>query len=130
MLRRTTCLLGVVVIVLSARGNPALKTTKEDLIKAELAKLNGTWKIVSIQLDGEELTLGAQMSSVSFKDFSYSCSNGTKGKILMIDPTSTPKTIEYLDDGGDENDDVQRAIYKLEGDTFMESKTFRNKPRP
>jgi uncharacterized protein (TIGR03067 family) len=132
MLRRTICLLGVVAICLSAKGNPTPKSTTSDLVKAELAKLEGTWKAVSCRRDGKEWPAEkvAQKSSLTFKGSSYCFSSGAKGRITMIDPTATPKTINYLNDDDDSEEGVQRAIYKLEGDTFIDCIVWGYNARP
>jgi uncharacterized protein (TIGR03067 family) len=132
MIRIAIYLLGVGLVTIPATGAPAPKPTKEDLVQAELAKLEGTWKAVSCQIDGEEAPAEAiaSMSTVKVKGSEYSFSSGQKGKITMIDPTTSPKTVDYKNDGDDDELTTQTGIYKLEGDTFIDCITFGGKDRP
>jgi uncharacterized protein (TIGR03067 family) len=132
MIRIAIYLFGVGLVIIPASAAPAPKPTKEDLVKTELAKLEGTWKIVSYQRDGAEASAEDvdAMSTVTFKGLDYSFANGTKGKITMIDPTTSPKTVDYKNESDDKNEQSQAAIYKLEGDTFMDCIALGGENRP
>jgi uncharacterized protein (TIGR03067 family) len=45
---------------------------------------------------------------------------GPAGKITRIDPTKMPKEVDYVYTDGDQKGKIQKAIYKLDGDTFIE----------
>jgi uncharacterized protein (TIGR03067 family) len=66
---------------------------------------------------------------ITFKaNGSYAYQVGARGKIEAVDPTKKPKEIDYVQIDGDGDvvtgDDgkpaVEKAIYKLEGDTFTD----------
>lgn len=103
---------------LTALGVPAPKQTKQDLIDAELAKLEGTWQPISYERDGMAAPV-TQVTTITIKGKSV-WSNGVEiAKIAEIDPTASPKTIEYQIVAAANNQD-QKGIYKLDGDTLVE----------
>jgi uncharacterized protein (TIGR03067 family) len=101
-------------------------------VDQELAKLKGTWKIVSYERNGVQAdadTLDA-MSTVTFDGRTYTWSDGGKGTIEAIDPTKKPKSIDYKATDGDGNDRTDLGIYELDGDTFRDCFVVGGKDRP
>ena len=114
---------------LTALGVPAPKQTKQDLIDAELAKLQGTWQPVYYQRDGVEAPL-TEVKSITIKGKSV-WSNGIEiAKITEIDPTASPTTIEYQILTAADNQQNQKGIYKVEGDSFIECVVLGEGARP
>src|SRR5262249_42139223 len=92
--------LGVVFGVTYSSAAPIPKDA--DAVKTELAKLEGTWRVVACQKDGveEDADDVALHPLLIFKDGKYSWGkNGPWHEIARIDPTQTPKEIEYKPDG-------------------------------
>jgi uncharacterized protein (TIGR03067 family) len=95
-------------------------TKKDDAIKEELKKLEGTWVVESATRNGKddrkggpsECTFSGGMLSMKEED-------GTerKGKIT-IDPTKNPKTLDFEPEQKKGNEGTGRAIYELKGDTL------------
>ena len=110
-------------------GVPAPKVTKQDLIDAELAKLQGTWKPVEFQRDGVQAPV-TEVKSITIKGRGVWCDGVEIAKITEFDPTASPKTIEYQFGSGDDDSKTQRAIYKLEGDSFIECLSRGKDARP
>lgn len=89
----------------------------------ELARLAGTWRIVSYEKNGEEATAEqlAEFPTVTFTGRDYKWSNDVRnGKIAAIDLTKKPKTIDYLITDSEDKGKTELAIYELEGDTFKD----------
>jgi uncharacterized protein (TIGR03067 family) len=127
MIRIAFYLFVVGFVAIPANGTPApapRKLTKEEQTKADIAALEGTWKIVSYQADGVERSAEevAKMTPVTFKGYDYSFADEHSGKIINIDPTASPKTIDYSYG--------QWAIYELDGDNFMDCISYKENDRP
>jgi uncharacterized protein (TIGR03067 family) len=92
---------------------------KADGVEKEMAKLEGTWQLISAETDGEKLpqerarqirvVIGKGKHTVYVNDKIIA-----EGVAFRIDPTKTPKEVEdTLKD-----DKTIRGIYELEGDTL------------
>lgn len=93
----------------------------EDVIKKEKEKLTGTWKVVSVEANGQTVPEAA------LKDFRFiftadalTRKQGEKaesGAGYQLDPSRTPKWIDMTgkEDGKDHS---IPALYALEGDTL------------
>jgi uncharacterized protein (TIGR03067 family) len=117
---RSSAILIVALFPLMAAGGD---DAKEKAIKAELEKLRGKWKQVSVEIDGKERAVpatvevvvtidGDRWKAVSPKEFPEST--------FTIDPTKDPKTFDRIRKDKDDakKDVVDKCIYKLDGDTL------------
>ena len=125
-------LAGLLLVPVSMSGAPVPKA-KEESIKADLAKLQGRWRIVSYQKDGEERSAESLelMGELTFKDRDYFWGDKEtpSGSIHDIDPTEKPKRVEYKKAGDTEPSEY--GIYLIEGDVFMDcfAKTEKDRPK-
>jgi uncharacterized protein (TIGR03067 family) len=113
----------VCVLALLAGAGRAADEPQSKAVKEELARLQGTWKIVSYTKDGVELSAEdlKELPTVTFKGPDYRWSEGPRnGTIARIDPTQKPKTIDYKITDGDDMGKTQLAIYEIQGDTFKD----------
>ncbi len=117
---RTLFIAVMMLVVCRSSAAPVPKET--DAPKAELEKLNGTWEVTSIKIQGIELADKlAEKMFITFKSGEFTWSNGEQpGKIVFIDPGKTPKQIDYTCTEGPNKGKTQKAIYKLDGDTFTD----------
>lgn len=106
---------------LAASGGPAL--AEDDAMAKELKALAGSWKLVSIEVDGKPVPKD-DLPAISFTLHPDGKSNvrtpdGEFQTKSVIDATKTPKTldIEYL--GGRFKGQKQYGIYKVEGDRWV-----------
>lgn len=116
-------------------GSPLLLPGADDeTIKKELAKFQGEWKMVSGVADGFAMP----------ESMVGSCKRVCKGdevtttigeQIIMkakitIDPTKSPKTIDYQVTDGPTKGKKHLGIYSLERDTFKSCFAAPGAPRP
>jgi uncharacterized protein (TIGR03067 family) len=127
ILRRATFILinGIVALI----SSQAL-AADEQAVKKELAQLQGEWSMVSGSAEGE--TMRKQMKRVCKGD-ELTVTMGSqvflKAKIT-IDPSKTPKTIDYQMTEGFTKGKTQLGIYELGGDTFKSSFSAAGAERP
>ena len=123
-------LVGLLFVPVSLTGAPAPKAAKEEAIKADVAKLQGRWRVVSFQKDGEERSADSLqlMDELTFKDRDYYWGDRDtpSGAIDDIDPTEKPKRITYKSAW----DTHEYGIYLIEGDVFMDCFADTEKKRP
>jgi uncharacterized protein (TIGR03067 family) len=120
-----------VLLVLTAIGGSFATDAKEDAIKAELDKLQGTWQLVSVETEGKapsadliktvRVVISGSKHTVHVGDQSPA-----KDIPFTIDPTATPKeTTDTLPDGM-----TIKGIYELDGDTLKSCVAPPGKDRP
>jgi uncharacterized protein (TIGR03067 family) len=109
------------VPIILALGLLVAADTPEDAVKKEKEKLVGTWKVVSVEANGQKFPAEAT------KDFQFiftadSLTRRKGGKLesragYKLDPSKSPK---WLDMTGktDGKDRSVPALYKLDGDTL------------
>ncbi len=123
---RSTC-----VIAFAIAAIVSVVSAEEDLAKAELAKFEGTWQLVSAISDGaraDEETV--QKIRVIIKGNKHSVFFGdepiAKDIPFKINPSATPKTTDdTLPDGR-----IIRGIYKLDRDTLTNCVNKPDQERP
>jgi uncharacterized protein (TIGR03067 family) len=107
---------GVLVTVLLVGAD-----APQDAVKAEMARLEGEWSMVSGEIDRqplpEEMVKTAKRVA---KDGETTVTIG--GQLFMkanftVDPTKKPKAIDYEFTGGPTKGKKQLGIYELDGDT-------------
>lgn len=95
--------------------------TKDAAIKKEREKLVGTWKVVTMERNGEKFDdETATQLTVEF-DAEGKWILKIAGNELMngkskLDPTKKPKEMDFTYDDGDEK--LLKGIYELDGDTL------------
>ncbi len=90
---------------------------EQDAVKKEMAKFQGTWKFVSMEVEGKKSADEAiNKYTVVFKGDQWTVSEGEKVAAQVtfkVDPTKKPKTVDLVDAGKGR---LIRGIYSLEGD--------------
>jgi uncharacterized protein (TIGR03067 family) len=116
-----TLTLATLFALVTAHAAPIPKDTRPPA-QIELDRLEGTWQVTSYLVAGRE-TISDRNSAmfVTFKKGAFAWGDGSSsGKIAKIDPTKTPKEVDYTL-GSDANPGQPvKAIYKLEGDVFID----------
>ena len=106
---------------------------KEAAVKQDLEKLQGTWTVVSMEMDGKFMSAEArQKIKLTLDGENYVFKNGDGGNagLYKIDPSRDPKELNIVIGGGEEKGKVYLAIYKIDGDTMTQCMELSNKNRP
>jgi uncharacterized protein (TIGR03067 family) len=106
------------ILFLAAGLLPASDTTKEDAAKKELEKLQGTWKITSLEVGGKPLPEDAVSGTFTLKGDKYTFKTDDQEEegTFKIDPSKKPPAIDLLIGSGMDKGKTQLGVYKLEGD--------------
>jgi uncharacterized protein (TIGR03067 family) len=105
-----------------AKGTPTMKD--------ELANLQGSWAIASLEMDGANMPGGGARIIVAGETFKTTGMGATYEGTLSLDPSKTPKTIDMKFAKGPEQGNTNLAIYEIEGDTWKLCIDMTGKDRP
>ncbi len=113
-------------------GALAVGGGREELVKRELARLQGTWQTVSVEIDGEPLGPGVKKDRLIIKEnaFVLVTRGSNTGGTFTIDPTKRPRTIDTETRLGDNKGTRALGIYVLEEDTLKVCYVPAPHPRP
>jgi uncharacterized protein (TIGR03067 family) len=104
---------------------------KDDAITAETKKLNGTWQLVSVEMEGKAPSADViKTIRVVIRDGKHTVHVGDQVAVkdipFTIDPSKSPKeTTDTLPDGS-----TIKGIYELDGDTLKSCVAPAGKDRP
>jgi len=90
---------------------------KEDAVKADKAKLKGTWEILSVEENGQKAAIpeGVKMKMVFQDDKLFLQFDDKKsGGAYTIDPTQKPPTIDLVFDQGRQKGKTIMGIYSID----------------
>ena len=121
------CLLILGILFLLAAGDAA------DDVKKELAKFEGTWKIVSLETEQNKLGEDALKDfrlKIEGDKFTAVENSGEVHGTFKVDPTKKPKTIDITMKEGPMKDKTMLGIYELDGDTYKLCGDMQGKSRP
>jgi uncharacterized protein (TIGR03067 family) len=125
MKRRCLLVLGVAFIL-------AADDAAED-VKKELARFEGTWKFVSLEMEkmklSEEALKHFQLKLEGDK-FTTIDENRKSHGTFKVDPAKKPKTIDMTMTDGPLKGKTMVGIYELEGDTYKVCVDMSGKTRP
>jgi uncharacterized protein (TIGR03067 family) len=105
-------------LFLAAPSRPGEQATREDR-----ERLQGTWALVTMVVDGRELGdgEGKETYQLTFEEDRYAISTGgrtrTRGA-YRLDAARSPKALDTIPSEGEEAGRTRLGIYKLEGDTL------------
>jgi uncharacterized protein (TIGR03067 family) len=103
--------------LLSALLAPAADLS--DAAKKELKALEGEWTVVAQASDGKERELPVEEQiAVSVKGDTFTFGKFGDAKIIALDPTLSPKTLDFKMLRKPESGVINEGIYKLEKDTL------------
>jgi uncharacterized protein (TIGR03067 family) len=102
-----------------------------------LARLQGKWKVVKVQAtDQLEIELG-KFVTFEFKGDKFTITIDVPDKVdksltgtIKIDPTKTPKTMDFTAQSGPEKGKTTLQIYQLDGDTLKIHRAYKDGTRP
>src|SRR5215471_15570864 len=113
--------------IISGRG--AVVAAKK---KTDLDGLQGTWDVVALELDGQEMGAVPPDACIQVKGsrFTTSGMGAEYTGDVTLDPTANPKTFDLLFRTGPEKGNTALAIYELDGDSWKMCLTTRGGKRP
>ena len=117
--------------LLATAGWSFATDAKDDAVKAEMDKLQGTWQLVSVETEGKAPpaeVIKTIRVVISGSKHTVHVGDQTPAKDIpfTIDPTKTPKeTTDTLPDGT-----TIQGIYELDGDTLKSCVAPPGKDRP
>jgi uncharacterized protein (TIGR03067 family) len=98
---------------------------KED---ADLEKLQGAWEVIETNQNGRVQNVIGQRNLI-IKGDRFGWSEPDDGT-FKLDPTKTPKTIDYWLGSANDPSKAWQGIYELNGDTFRDCMAPPGQPRP
>jgi uncharacterized protein (TIGR03067 family) len=127
---RVHTLLLVVVGLLIAADKP-----KKDDAKKELNKLQGTWTIVAVEVNGAQMPEDERKNvgiKMILKGDKYTIDGGerTHKGTFKVQPDKKPKAMDCHPSEGELKDKVIKAIYELKGDKLKICYDISCKTRP
>jgi uncharacterized protein (TIGR03067 family) len=136
VLMKSRCLLALAVATLLAgSASPlAADASKPDAVRKELAKFEGTWRFVSMNIQGmkvpEEQLKKFPKMVIHGKQFTLPEGDTTFRGTFKVDVSTKPKQIDVTFTSGPEKGKTCLGIYELEGDTYKVCMGLVGKPRP
>jgi uncharacterized protein (TIGR03067 family) len=96
--------------------------SRDEIVKKDMGLLQGEWSMVAGERDGQELPdkvlkTGKRIARGDLTTISINDTTMMKGT-FVIDPTQSPKTIDYVLTEGHNKGKSQLGIYELNGDTL------------
>jgi uncharacterized protein (TIGR03067 family) len=99
----------------------------------EYGRFEGTWKFISIEVDGMKLpdeAIKDQRLTCKGTQFTVEAMGGPFKGTFKVDASKKPKTIDVHFTEGPEKGDTLFGIYELEGDVYKVCMGIPGKPRP
>ncbi len=122
-------LLAVLPLLFLVSADPAADKAYRD----DLATLQGTWKPISMEMDGKFLP-ESQISKVRLtiegEKFTFDTGNDSHGGLYKIKPGEHPKQLDIEITRGDEKGKVYLVIYKFEDGRMIQCMEVSNEKRP
>ena len=112
--------LASITILLFAGAAPVF--AQGDAAKKDLKLLQGTWVMAALEVNGTDVPASKLEGTVlTIKDDRYTVKVKDKlvtTAVIELDAKKDPKELNMTPQDGDKKDKLQKALYKIEGDTF------------
>jgi uncharacterized protein (TIGR03067 family) len=121
------------VLVLAAGLSVADHDSKKEPLEMEYAKLEGTWLVVSLEVEGLKIpgdTIKDSRLFIKGNEFTMKEKIATYRGNFIIDSSKKPKTIDINFTEGPEKGNTSLGIYELDGDDLKLCLTITAKNRP
>lgn len=120
----------------AASGAPRVGTANLESrrqARGDLAMLQGAWDRVSMEVRGRQASRGGAGWTATYEDDQLTLrSNGEQYRrsLIVLDPSTSPKSINTWDRDGPAKDQTFPGIYEIDGDTMRVCIAEPGKPRP
>jgi uncharacterized protein (TIGR03067 family) len=106
---------------------------KDDAVKEEMKKFDGTWQLVSSERDGEKAPAEA-IKTAKAVGKAGKVTMSVEGKTVMeadftVDPTQKPKTIDATATSGPDKGKKSLGIYEFDGDMLKICYSEKERPK-
>lgn len=99
----------------------------------ELAQFQGTWRPISMEMDGKFLTeeqIGKTRLTIKGEKFTFDTGQDSHEGLYKIDPRMDPKHLDILITRGDEKGKTYLVAYKFEKGQMVQVMEVSNAQRP
>ncbi len=120
-------LLSLLVLLLGADA------VKDEAVRKDLKRFEGTWVVESMLLDGKPLSEADREKirlSIKGENFTFTGASGSEPGLYKIDPGKDPKQLNIEITQGDDKGKVYLVIYKFEDGKMIQCMRLDNKSRP
>jgi uncharacterized protein (TIGR03067 family) len=100
----------------------AAEDSRDKAIKRDLERLQGTYKMAALEVDGKlvpEDKLKSSTLTIKGERYIIKVNDQTFETQMILDPTQKPKTIDMKFLDGANKDKAALGIYKIDGDKFI-----------
>jgi uncharacterized protein (TIGR03067 family) len=107
--------------------------SKEDAVKADLARFQGTWTVASMEMNGKSMPPEARQKiklTLNGENFVFKNGDHSEPGLYKLDPAKKPKELNIVITEGEDKGKIYLVIYKIEGDTMTQCMELENKNRP
>ncbi len=99
-------------------------------MKKDIEKLQGTWNIVALEVDGQKMPSAGSKIMVKGTRFTTIAMGAEYSGTLVVDATKSPQTFDLKFTSGREKGSTNFGIYELDGDTWKICLSMTGKDRP
>jgi uncharacterized protein (TIGR03067 family) len=111
----------------------AAEPAQTEVKQQDLATLQGTWKPVSMEMDGKFLTaeqIGKTRLTIKGEKFTFDTGKDSHEGLYKLDPSHDPKHLDILITRGDEVGKTYLVIYKFSEGKMIQCMKVSNAERP
>lgn len=105
----------------------------DELVQKELQQFQGTWKPISMEMDGKFLTeeqIGKTRLTIKGEKFTFDTGKDSHEGLYKIDPRREPKQLDIVITRGDEKGKTYLVIYKFAEGKMVQCMENSNAKRP
>jgi uncharacterized protein (TIGR03067 family) len=111
----------------------AAEPAQTEVYKQDLATLQGTWKPVSMEMDGKFLTeeqIGKTRLTIKGEKFTFDTGKDSHEGLYKLDPSHEPKHLDIKITRGEEVGKTYLVIYKFSEGKMIQCMEVSNAKRP
>jgi uncharacterized protein (TIGR03067 family) len=135
MRRHARLALGIVLLFAVTASLTATGDAKDEAIKKDRKKYQGTWQVVSLEVDGNQADEADAKKITVVNEVDGKWGIEVEGKVIArgtskIDPTTKPKAVDLTVTEGESSGQTAQAIYEFGDDTRKVCLAPADKERP
>ena len=99
-------------------------------MKPDIKSLQGTWNIVALEIEGQNMPCGESSIALEGTRFTTTAMGGEYSGTMEVDETASPKSFNLVFEAGPEAGNTSYGIYELDGDKWTICLTLHGGKRP